>query len=207
VAEGLTATALPRQAEGALGRHVDGVLGQDFLARFAFTIDYRRSRIVWHAADFVPSGARLTLIPTNGRWLVELPQAGTAPTSSRIAEPTAGLHAPSGEPRALLRLVPDSGADTLVLYGEARARGLLAEWRAGSAELGSLTGVRAVRTAMVDGLRVGEAILDRQLAAILPATGAAADADPREPDGLLPLHPFASVFFSARSRALVIELR
>ena len=97
----------------------------------------------------------------------------------------------------------------------------------GTAELGSLTGVRVVRIATVDGLRIGETILDRQLAAILPATagapaadgepaatatatdpsGAAAEADPSEPDGLLPLHLFASVFFSARSRALVIESR
>ena len=81
MAEGLTATALPPQAAGALGRDVDGVLGQDFLARFAFTIDYRRSRVVWHAADFVPSGVRLMLIPTQGRWLVELPQPGTARTA------------------------------------------------------------------------------------------------------------------------------
>jgi hypothetical protein len=100
--------------------------------------------------------------------------------------------------------VPDSGADTLVLFDEARARGLSAEWPGGTAELGSLTGAHVVRTATVDGLRVGDAILGRQLAAILPAIR---DADPGEPDGLLPLHLFASVFFSARSRALVIEPR
>ncbi len=232
VSEGLTATALPLQAAGALGRDVDGVLGQDFLARFAFTIDYRRSRIVWHAADFVPSGVRLALIPAQGRWMIELPQPGPPRTTSRLVESIADPRARPG-PLRTLRLVPDSGADTLVLFGEARARSLRAEWGAGTAELGSLTGVRAVRTATVDGLRVGDAILDRQLAAIVPATtgepadaamvpansgahagapadaeaDALSDADPSEPDGLLPLHLFASVFFSARSRALVIEPR
>ena len=73
-------------------------------------------------AGFIPSGARLTLIPAQGRWLVELPQPGTARIGSRSAKPPATLGAPSGEPRALLRLVPDSGADTLVLFEEARAR-------------------------------------------------------------------------------------
>ena len=58
-----------------------------------------------------------------------------------------------------------------------------------------------MRTATVDGLRVGEATLDGQVAAVVPSTA------PDDPDGLLPLHLFASVFFSARSRALVIEAR
>ena len=184
-ADGLTATALPPAAAAALGPGVDGVLGQDFLSRFAFTLDYRRSRILWHDADYVAPGTRLTLVPAQDRWLVELPQPAKAPGSA----PT------------LRRFVPDSGADTLVLFGERRARWLITAWRAGPSTLGSLTGDRAVRTATVDGLRVGEATLDRQVAAVVPSTA------PDDPDGLLPLHLFASVFFSARSRALVIEAR
>ena len=184
-ADGLTATALPPAAAAALGPGVDGVLGQDFLARFAFTIDYRRSRILWHDADYVAPGTRLALVPAQDRWLVELPQ----PATTQGSAPT------------LRRFVPDSGADTLVLFGEHRAGGLITAWRAGTSALGSLTGERAVRTAIVDGLRVGEATLDRQLAAVVPSTA------PDDPDGLLPLHLFASVFFSASSRALVIEVR
>jgi hypothetical protein len=188
-ADGLTATALPQAAAAALGRDVgqgvDGVLGQDFLSRFAFTIDYRRSQILWHDADYVAPGIRLALVPAQDRWLVELPQPATAPELA----PT------------LRRFVPDSGADTLVLFGEHRAGRLITAWRAGTSTLGSLTGERAVRTATVDGLRVGEATLDRQIAAVVPSTA------PDDPDGLLPLHLFASVFFSARSRALVIEAR
>jgi len=184
-ADGLTATVLPPTAADALGPGVDGVLGQDFLSRFAFTIDYRRSRIVWHDADYVAPGTRLALVPAQDRWLVELLQPGTAP----------------GIAPALRRFVPDSGADTLVLFGESRAGCLIREWRPGTSALGSLTGARAVRTATVDGLRVGEATLDGQVAAIVASTS------PDEPDGLLPLHLFASVFFSARSRTLVIEPR
>jgi len=183
-AHGLTATVLPLAAAGALGPGIDGVLGQDFLARFAFTIDYRRSHILWHDAGYVPRGTRLALLPAQDRWLVELPQPATSTAAATIR-----------------RFVPDSGADTLVLFGEGRAGRLITAWRAGAAALGSLTGSRAVRTATVDGLRVGEATLDGQVAAIVPAS--ASD----DPDGLLPLHLFARVFFSARSRALVIEAR
>ena len=184
-ADGLTATVLPPAAAAALGPGVDGVLGQDFLARFAFTIDYRRSRILWHDADYVAPGPRLTLAPAQDRWLVELPQPATAP----------------GVPPTLRRFVPDSGADTLVLFGEARAGRLITAWRPGTYALGSLTGARAVRTATVDGLRVGGATIDGQIAAVVASTA------PDDPDGLLPLHLFASVFFSARSRALVVEPR
>ena len=184
-ADGLTATALPPAAAAALGPGIDGVLGQDFLARFSFTIDYRRSRILWHDADYVAPGTRLALVSAQDRWLVELPQPATT----------------QGSARTLRRFVPDSGADTLVLFGEHRAGCLITAWRAGTSALGSLTGERAVRTAIVDGLRVGEATLDRQLAAVVPSTA------PDDPDGLLPLHLFASVFFSASSRALVIEVR
>ena len=186
-AGGLTATVLPPAAAAALGRDrgrgVDGVLGQDFLARFAFTIDYRRTQIVWHDPDYVAPGPRLTLVPAQDRWLVELPQPAKT----------------SGSPATLRRFVPDSGADTLVLFGETRGAGLITAWRPGTSVLGSLAGDRAVRTATVDGLRVGATTLDGQLAAVVSSSS------PDDPDGLLPLHLFASVFFSARRRALVIE--
>jgi hypothetical protein len=186
-AGGLTATVLPPAAAAALGRDrgrgVDGVLGQDFLARFAFTIDYRRTQIVWHDPDYVAPGPRLTLVPAQDRWLVELPQPAK----------------PSGSPATLRRFVPDSGADTLVLFGETRGAGLITAWRPGTSVLGSLAGDRAVRPATVDGLRVGATTLDGQLAAVVSSSS------PDDPDGLLPLHLFASVFFSARRRALVVE--
>jgi len=177
---GITATVLPAAAGGVLGADLDGVLGQDFLSRFDFSIDYRHSRIDWHQAGYVAAGIRLTLSPAPDRWLVELPQA---------------------TPGRMHRFVPDSGADTIVLFEEARARGLIAEWHAGRAALGSLTGARTVRTATTVGLRVGDITLGRQTAAIVAAPSADGA------DGLLPLHLFARVFFSARSRALVVQPR
>jgi predicted aspartyl protease len=178
--EGLTVTALPPSSTSALGHGVDGILGNDFLSRFRFTIDYRRSWIVWHGTEYVPQGVRLRLIPSQDRWLVELPQPDQQPTH---------------------RFVPDSGADTLVLYGEAVANRIVSQWRPEHAVLGSLTGDRVVRTATVDRLRVGGASLERQRAVIAPAS--AADGV----DGLLPLYPFASVYFNVEERYLVVQPR
>lgn len=175
--DGLTATALPATSAALLGPGLDGVLGQDFLSRFSYTIDYRASRIRWHEPGYLAPGVRLTLVPSQDRWLVELPQAGTAPA---------------------YRFVPDSGADTLVLYGDGLAANVVREWRDDRAVIGSLTGDREVRTGIVGGLRVGDATIDRQLAVVVPG-------ERREPDGLLPLHLFASVQFNARDRALVIQ--
>jgi hypothetical protein len=188
----LAATELPAAAASSLGPGIQGILGQDFLARFSFTIDYRRSWIRWHderdpaGAGGARSGIRLALVRSQDRFVVELPQPG----------------------RRLLRVVPDSAADTLVLYDDALLTGLLSEWAPGSAELASPTGTRTVRTAIVDGLRVGSWALDQQTAVVLPAPSrmAAADAG-TEPDGLLPLHLFAQVSFNARQLSLVIQPR
>jgi hypothetical protein len=119
-------------------------------------------------------------VPSQERWLVELPQAGAAATTYRF--------------------VPDSGADTLVLYGDDLAARIVREWHSHRAALASLTGFREVRTGLVGGLRVGDATIDRQVVIVVPGAR-------REPDGLLPLHLFASVHFNAPDRYLVIQSR
>ena len=187
----LAATELPAATGAILGPGIQGILGQDFLARFSFTIDYQRSRIQWHderdvaSAGGGPSGIRLALVRSQDRFVVELPQ-------------------PSRRP---LRVVPDSGADTLVLYEDPLVTGLLSEWTPGAAELASPTGTRTVRTAIVDGLRVGPRSLDRQTAVVMPAPYRTGAADGIGPDGLLPLHLFAQVSFNARELSLVIQPR
>ena len=179
MADGLTATVLPALADTALGGGIDGVLGQDFLARFSYTIDYLAARIRWHEPGYVAPGVRLTLVPAQDRWLVELPQTG---------------------PHRVYRFVPDSGADALVLYGDGVADHMVREWRYDRAAIDSLTGLREVRTGIVGGLRVGDVIIEREVAVVVPG-------ERREPDGLLPLHLFASVQFNARDRYLVIQAR
>lgn len=181
-ADGITATALPEAAASVLRGIADGILGQDFLARFSYTIDYRARRVVWHDADYVAPGFVVPLIPAEGRFLVELPAPARA-TAPR-------------------RFVPDSGADTLVLFGPALPRELVVEWLPAAASLESLTGSRTVRTAIVAGLQLGPVVLDRVMAAVVVDRAVPGSDDPA---GLLPLHLFASVSFNARRRSLVIR--
>jgi hypothetical protein len=181
-AEGITATALPAPARAALRGIADGILGQDFLARFSYTLDYRRRQVVWHDADYVAPGLVVPLVPAGGRFLVELPR--TARTA------------------AVRRYVPDSAADTLVLFGGALPDDLVVQWQPAAATLESLTGARTVRTAIVGGFHVGSATLDGVVAAVVVGD---ASRGPDAVDGLLPLHLFASASFNARRRTLVIQ--
>lgn len=83
-----------------IGPGVRGVLGQDFLSEFNYTLDYRRARLTWDgpltcdAADAVP------LVAAEGRFVMAL----------------------EGEDSTPLRLVPDSGADAPVLFRAAPPR-------------------------------------------------------------------------------------
>src|SRR5262249_2392138 len=83
------ATLLAPTLSGAdvrqLGMDVVGLLGQDFLARFHYTIDYLGSRLIWHDGsekeDVRPDRrrVRLWLRPSEGRFLVDLPQGRDNP--------------------------------------------------------------------------------------------------------------------------------
>ena len=79
---------------GMAGDGIDGVIGQDALASVRYTIDYRQRRVAWWPdAAIVAHGDPLALEPSHGRFLVTLDQR-----------------------QSRLRLVPDSGADTLLLF-------------------------------------------------------------------------------------------
>ena len=119
-ADGLTATALPPAAAAALGPGVDGVLGQDFLSRFS--LHDRLSALADRLARRRLRRARDT------------PGAGARPGS--LAGRTAAAGDDAGGAPTLRRFVPDSGADTLVLFGERRAGCLITAWRAGTSALG-----------------------------------------------------------------------
>ena len=94
----ILASVIPDEELRALAPGVDGVLGQDFLATFDYTIDYRKRTLSWEAdpAPLKSADHRFKLRPEEGRYLVEIPEG-------------------EGRERAL-RLVPDSGAAVMVLY-------------------------------------------------------------------------------------------
>jgi hypothetical protein len=169
----LLAVVVPGPQLPRLGGRVRGVLGQDFLSAFNYTLDYRRRRLTWDDALACdgPGAARMTA--ADGRFVMALDTVGGAP----------------------LRLVPDSGADVPILF---RARpgsspGLTA---AAALVTGLGPGERMARAATMPALRLGSLTV-RPLGAYLVER---ADADV---DGLLPLHGFSSVSFAAGGACLV----
>ena len=101
-AVGLRAVVVPA-ADLEPDSHVDGLIGQDLLFAHVYTLDYERAVLRCHPPGRDPANAvRLPLTVTDGRALVSLPQS-----------------------RGALSLVPDSGADQLVLFtraGQPRTR-------------------------------------------------------------------------------------
>src|SRR5262249_41082788 len=95
---GILAVVLPVASLEMVGKHIDGIIGQDFLLGLEYTIDYQRRQILWGDSGVsVPdSKARLPLTVDQGRYLVDLAQE-------------TGNGAP-------LRLVPDTGASGFVLF-------------------------------------------------------------------------------------------
>jgi hypothetical protein len=179
--DGILASVLPSAELRRVGTNVDGVLGQDFLAAFDYTLDYLHGRLTWTAEEAMDEpAARLTLVPEGGRFVAALPQGAGG----------------------LVRLVPDSGSATLVIFGDVRTGGAGAlRWLPanGQARLRGVVGERTVERAFVQALRVGELVMRNEPAVVVERPGPGEDAD-----GLLPLHRFARVSFNARERCLSI---
>jgi predicted aspartyl protease len=197
-AQAILAPTLSDDAVRRLGADVVGVLGQDFLSRFNYTIDYRHDRLIWHdeeasgdearQAEDASSTARqvrLTLRPSEGRFLVDLPQGE-------------GDGAPAS-------FVPDSAADGFVLFGRATTNQLLAETSADRGRLVTLDGNRVGRLVVLKRVQVGVAALFNQPAIVIVEADRTPDAP--EGDGLLPLSVFASVTFNNRDGYVLIEPR
>jgi hypothetical protein len=163
----------------AAGQQVDGLIGQDVLAAAIYTIDYRARTIVWHAAGDALTGLRLPLVMRDNRLLVSLAQR-------------------EGDPNPL-RLTPDSGSDSLILFAHARDKLQMTPLDIGM--LSSLGAVRLARRVDVPALMVGPTRL-RTPSAMLVDSGGAGEL---MGDGLLPLHLFARVTFNAGERYLILE--
>jgi predicted aspartyl protease len=178
----VAAMVLPDATLARVGR-LDGLLGQDVLARFRYTIDYRREELVWHDGDtgHLP-GFRLPLTPANGLFLVTLPRM-------------------AGTPSRPAMMVADSGADALVLFGPSHSMRSSGPMEAGI--LRTSAGVQVGRRIRIDALDLGTVVLRDQPALLLPQ----GDALGLLGDGLLPLHLFARVTFDAAARVLIVATR
>jgi hypothetical protein len=183
---GLLASVLPSATLVSLGPGIQGVLGQDFLATFDYTLDYRRRELSWGVErESEAPAARLAMTPDAGRFLVWLPQ---------------------GSGRGVIRLVPDTGSAALVIFDRGRqeaGRTLELVPARGKARMSGVSGDRTVERALVRDLRVGELVLRNEPAVVV----ANREGGGTQADGLLPLHGFARVSFHAREQCLSIWAR
>jgi predicted aspartyl protease len=178
--EQLTASVVSASSLDGDGPRLDGILGQDFLSGFDYTLDYRARRLVWDAAA-PASATRFTLRRSEGRFLVELPQG-------------------SGDAQ-LLRLVPDSGADGLVLFARAGVVALPTSARRDAGRVTTVTGARAAQSVRVRALQIGDLTWRNRAAVVVDRSGP----DAPEGDGLLPLHGFGRVSFNSTHSYIAFE--
>jgi aspartyl protease len=182
--DGILASVLPSADLELVGK-VDGLLGQDFLGAFDYTLDYLHRRLTWAADGAMDEpAARLTLAAEGGLFVAALPQ---------------------GAGRGIVRLVPDTGSAGLVIFGQAPSSGggaLRLVPANGPALLRGIAGQRAGGRAIVQTLRVGGLVMRDEPAVVVERPASAGHAD-----GLLPLHRFARVSFNTREHCLSIWSR
>jgi predicted aspartyl protease len=167
---GLLATVVPANLLDPSGL-ADGIVGQDVLASTAYTLDFNRQCFTWESDPSGPAAAAwLELEAHAGRFVAEIPQA-----------------------RGTLRLVPDSGAEALVIYGSLAGRREL-----GEARLDTVAGDARAALAMLPRFEIAGHMLRNVLAAFLPER---VD-DGRRVDGLLPLSLFGRVTVDGPGRRL-----
>jgi len=137
-----------------LGRGVRGVLGQDFLAAFNYTLDYRRNRLTWE--EGVACGAR-----------------GAVTTAMIEGRPVIDVVNGRGE---ALRLVADTGADVVVLFnfnarGDPKGARLRVAGLAGAGASALATNIGELRAGLASLRDVSAVVVeraDRDIDGLLP---------------------------------------
>jgi predicted aspartyl protease len=176
---GILASVVPAVSLSTAGPAIDGIVGQDFLSGFDYTIDYRKRRLTWSATPGHDHGeVRLTLVKREGRFLVELPQAGRS-----------------------VRLVPDSGAEDLVVFERRGSLPVALDEESAPSVLAGAAGNAPVRTMMLGRLQAGAVTFRHQRVLVVSRD----EPDAPEGDGLLPLHLFRSVGFNGTEGYLLLR--
>lgn len=203
-AQALLAPTLSRGEVRQLGTDVVGVLGQDFLARFSYTLDYRANRLVWE------SGA------DDGR------DEPAPPDRRRVRLPLQETDAGFVVDVAGTRFVPASAVPAtqgVILFAGARTNQLLANSAALPGELLPFDRGRAARLVILKRLQIGTAALWEVPAVVMLGPNGTQgvpngdelpngdEAQNGDEDGLLPLSLFARVTFHPRQGYVEFETR
>jgi hypothetical protein len=158
---------------------VSGIIGQDILGPLTYTLDYREHRLSWSIAASAQA-KRLILTPSQGRFLVALPQDGAQ--------------------GGVLHFVPDTGSASLVVFSRGSVSPLDIQLL-DHARLASVTGERGVQSGIARELQIGPVVWRHEPVVVLDRPGL----DPSAGDGLLPLHHFRRVMFNAPAGYMSVE--
>jgi predicted aspartyl protease len=177
---GLMPSVLSAAALRKIDPGIGGIVGQDFLSAFNYTLDYSRRRLTWIAgAPPDDERSRLPLLLVDGRFLVELW---------------------SQEERRPVLMVPDSGADGFLLFERGGRTAMKVDHMPQSIGVGALAGAQTARAAIAREIRIGPVRFINQAVAVLNREGV----DSHGADGILPLHVFSTVSFNSRDRYLTV---
>lgn len=176
-ASDIQATELSRE-DIAPGGEAVGVIGRDLLERRTFTLDYGQRRLDWsEVAEGEGDDEQVLPLETGGGvWLARVPHGATS-----------------------LTLVPDSGAEAMVLFDRGQWRRL--SFRTGTNRLQSVTGERTARPGVLAELNVGAVRFVDYPVVVVDGAGV----DRAHGDGLLPLHQFDRVTFRPAERLLQLS--
>jgi predicted aspartyl protease len=178
-ADGLTPSVVSLAQLRERESGVDGIIGQDLLSAFDFTVDYRRKRLRFTAEAEYPH-VRLPLVRSGDRSLVQLPgHPGDAP----------------------VLMVPDTGTEGFVIFERNGRTAVRVEPIGQHFGVSGLASQRVGRGALLRELRVGGVTLRNQPAVVLERGGART----LEGDGLMPLHQFSSVSFNNSEGFMVVR--
>jgi predicted aspartyl protease len=156
-----------------------GVIGQDFLIGFDFTVDYRQKRLRWSAEE-AEAHDRVPLVRSGSRSLARL----------------GGQRRPG-----TLLMVPDTGSAGFVIFTREGRTALEVDGLGATVGVSALSMQRAAGAAILRRLEVGSVTLRDQPAVVVERE----DASAAEADGLMPLHAFSRVSFNNREAYLVVR--
>lgn len=176
---GLMPSVVSRAQLRGMESGVDGVIGQDYLAAFNYTLDYRRKRLRW-TAEHGDARLRLPLIRAGDRSLVQLSGNGR---------------------RTPVLMVPDSGSEGFVIFERDDGTAVTVDDMDQFAGVSTLVLRQQGRGAVLRELQVGAVTLRNQPAVVLKREGLNAV----EGDGLMPLHQFSSVSFNNSEAYMVVR--
>jgi hypothetical protein len=131
-----------------LDRSIQGVLGQNFISRFNYLLDYKNRRLVFDDGPQPPAGARVKFERIDERPAIRIEG-----------------------PRKALRLVLDSGASDLILFadpGELQAA-------TGQARLMATASQQRIQMSWAPELRVGSEVIRNVAVGIAPQDSARAE--------------------------------